>query len=122
MQFSEKQVAFERAFIIVIMALLMFYRKDSGSEQEKMRELLVEAGEQAKVAAKEVRDCKSKLAAAKEERDQFNTEYQQLLKDKTKLEFQIKDLMEEVSGDNKSRVRVLLHFPRKKKKKNNPFI
>ncbi|CAG0919332.1 unnamed protein product [Notodromas monacha] len=80
-------------------------RKDSGSEQEKMREQLVEAGDQAKVAAKEVRECKSKLTAAKEERDQFNTEYQQLLKDKTKLEFQIKDLVDEVSGDNKSKER-----------------
>lgn len=41
----------------------------------------------------------------KEERDTFNMEQQQLLKEKTKLEFTIKDLADEVQGDNKSKER-----------------
>lgn len=46
-----------------------------------------------------------KEASAKEERDQLNSESQQSTKEKTRLEFVIKDLKDEVSGDNKSKDR-----------------
>lgn len=45
------------------------------------------------------------LLQVKEERDTYNMEQQQLLKEKNKLEFTIKDLADEVQGDNKSKER-----------------
>ena len=45
-----------------------------------------------------------KVGAAKEERDAYNAENQQLLKDRTRLELTIRDLSDEVMGDNKSKV------------------
>jgi structural maintenance of chromosome 3 (chondroitin sulfate proteoglycan 6) len=42
----------------------------------------------------------------KEERDTLSAEQQQLLKEKTKLELIIKDLSDEVLGDNTSKVMV----------------
>lgn len=80
-------------------------RKNSGDEAEKLRNGLGEAQEAAKVSSKEVKDLKGKESAAKEERDALNTELQQHTKDKTKVEFVIKDLKEEVTGDNKSKDR-----------------
>lgn len=41
----------------------------------------------------------------REERDTYNMEQQQLLKEKTRLELMIKDLSDEVQGDNKSKER-----------------
>ena len=46
------------------------------------------------------------MGAAKEERDAYNAENQQLLKDRTRLELTIRDLSDEVMGDNKSKVRL----------------
>merc|ERR1711874_143161 len=51
------------------------------------------------------KEIKTKNSQAKEERDTFNMEQQQLLKEKNKLEFTIKDLADEVQGDNKSKER-----------------
>ena len=51
-----------------------------------------------------MKDFKVKEASAKEERDTLNSELQQLTKEKTKSEFVIKDLKDEVKGDNKSKV------------------
>lgn len=45
------------------------------------------------------------LSQVKEEKDTYSMEQQQLLKEKTKLEFTIKDLADEVQGDNKSKER-----------------
>lgn len=44
------------------------------------------------------------MAAAREEKDILSTEQQQLLREKTKLELAIKDLTDDVDGDNKSKV------------------
>ena len=51
-----------------------------------------EAQDAAKATAKEAKDFKVKESAAKEERDTLNAELQQMTKEKTKLEFVIKDL------------------------------
>ena len=64
-----------------------------------------EAQDAAKATAKEAKDFKVKESAAKEERDTLNSELQQMTKEKTKLEFVIKDLKDEVYGDNKSKER-----------------
>ncbi|KAF0312854.1 Structural maintenance of chromosomes protein 3 [Amphibalanus amphitrite] len=80
-------------------------RNNSGKEQEKLKNQLQNAQEKAKTAAKELKDVKSKVGAAKEERDAYNAENQQLLKDRTRLELTIRDLSDEVMGDNKSKER-----------------
>merc|ERR1711915_808107 len=80
-------------------------RKNSGSEQEKLRQALQKVQETIKVVSKDMKEIKTKNSQAKEERDTFNMEQQQLLKEKNKLEFTIKDLTDEVLGDNKSKER-----------------
>ncbi|XP_042878826.1 structural maintenance of chromosomes protein 3-like isoform X3 [Penaeus japonicus] len=80
-------------------------RKNSGAEQEKLRQQLQKAQDAIKTSSKEMKDIKQKLGQVKEERDTYNMEQQQLLKEKTKLEFTIKDLADEVQGDNKSKER-----------------
>merc|ERR1719244_1437314 len=80
-------------------------RKNSGAEQEKLRQQLQKAQEAIKTTSKDLKEVKQKLGQVKEERDTYNMEQQQLLKEKTKLEFTIKDLADEVQGDNKSKER-----------------
>ena len=48
---------------------------------------------------------KHRSQASREERDTLNAEQQQLLKEKSKLELTIKDLSDEVKGDNQSKER-----------------
>merc|ERR1712180_342993 len=52
-----------------------------------------------------VKDLKVKEASAKEERDALNSELQAQTKEKTKLEFSLKDLRDEVAGDSNSKDR-----------------
>ncbi len=80
-------------------------RKNSGDEAEKLRNALQEAQDAAKLTSREVKDFKVKESSAKEERDTLLGDSQQLTKSKTRLEFSIKDLKEEVTGDNKSKDR-----------------
>merc|ERR1712018_796523 len=76
-----------------------------GDDAERLRNELQDAQDNAKQASKEVKDLKVKEHSAKEERDVLNTDMQQQTKDKTRLEFVIKDLKDEVTGDNKSKDR-----------------
>lgn len=80
-------------------------RKNSGAEQEKQRQLMQKAQEAIKTATKDMKDIKQKVSQVREERDTYNMEQQQLLKEKTRLELMIKDLSDEVQGDNKSKER-----------------
>jgi hypothetical protein len=47
---------------------------------------------------------KSKEGSAKEEKDALTSELQAQTKEKTKLEFTLKDLRDEVAGDSNSKV------------------
>jgi len=85
-------------------------RKNSGDEAERLRNELQDAQDNAKAASKEVKDLKVKENAAKEERDVLNSDHGQQTKDKTRLEFTIKDLKDEVTGDNKSKDRAELEL------------
>lgn len=53
---------------------------------------------------RKLKDARKDVAAAREEKDILSTEQQQLLREKTKLELGIKDLTDDVDGDNKSKV------------------
>jgi structural maintenance of chromosome 3 (chondroitin sulfate proteoglycan 6) len=72
--------------------------------QKKLATELKAAQDSAKVAARKLKETKREVQVAKEERETLSVEQQQLLKDKTKLELTIKDLTDEVLGDDKSKV------------------
>jgi hypothetical protein len=83
-------------------------RKNSGEEQKKYSNELKAAQENIRSAARRLKEAKKMVQTHKEERDTLSAEQQQLLKEKTKLELIIKDLSDEVLGDNTSKVQI--HF------------
>ncbi|XP_013782387.1 structural maintenance of chromosomes protein 3-like [Limulus polyphemus] len=80
-------------------------RDSSSSVTEKLRESLQHAADQIKKLSKELRDVKNKLQSSREEKDALAQEQASLLKEKTRLELTIKDLRDEVEGDDSSRKR-----------------
>lgn len=80
-------------------------RNESGTEQEKLAANLKKSQDQIKVLTKKTKETRKELNALKEERDILNNDHQHLIKEKTKLDLTIKDLSEEVLGDNKSKER-----------------
>ncbi|XP_028129078.1 structural maintenance of chromosomes protein 3 [Diabrotica virgifera virgifera] len=80
-------------------------RNESGTEQEKLANNLKKAQDIIKTLVKKIKELKKELATKKEERDILNNDYQHLIKEKAKLDLIIKDLSEEVLGDNKSKER-----------------
>ncbi|XP_017774625.1 PREDICTED: structural maintenance of chromosomes protein 3-like [Nicrophorus vespilloides] len=80
-------------------------REESGSEQEKLAGNLKKAQDQIKTISRKLKETKKALVSMKDERDIMNTDNQYLIKDKAKLDLTIKDLSEEVQGDNKSKER-----------------
>lgn len=91
--------------IIIIIQQLEKQRQESGTEQEKLAANLKKAEDQIKIFTRKTKDTKKELASLKEERDVLNNEMQHLIKEKAKLDLIIKDLSEEVQGDNKSKER-----------------
>lgn len=80
-------------------------RDQSGSEQKELAANLKSAQETIKTLAKKIKEMKKELTSLKEERDILSNDHQHLIKEKTKLDFSIKDLSEELQGDNKSKER-----------------
>ncbi|XP_018569420.1 structural maintenance of chromosomes protein 3 [Anoplophora glabripennis] len=80
-------------------------RNESGTEQEKLAGNLKKAQDNIKTLTKKTKETKKELNALKEERDILNNDNQHLIKEKAKLDLTIKDLSEEVQGDNKSKER-----------------
>lgn len=74
-------------------------------EQKKLTSKVKEATDEAKRAAKQLKEAKKDVQTAREEKETISVEQQQLVKEKTKLDFLIKDLTDEVVGDNKSKDR-----------------
>ncbi|KAJ8938154.1 hypothetical protein NQ318_011919 [Aromia moschata] len=80
-------------------------RNESGTEQEKLAANLKKAQDNIKTLTKKTKETKKELNALKEERDILNNDHQHLIKEKAKLDLTIKDLSEEVQGDNNSKER-----------------
>ncbi|KAG1659850.1 Structural maintenance of chromosomes protein 3 [Nymphon striatum] len=80
-------------------------RETSGSLTDTLRENLQKASEEVKKSQKEIREVKGKYQTFREEKDALSVELTSLLKEKTKLELTIKDLRDEVEGDDSSRQR-----------------
>lgn len=80
-------------------------RNASGTEQEKLAANLKKAQENIKTLTKKTKETKKELTSLKEERDILNNDHQYLIKEKAKLDLTIKDLSEEVQGDNNSKER-----------------
>jgi len=76
-------------------------------EQKRFTAKVKEAAHEAKKSAKNLRDAKRLVHSVKEDKDTLNLEQQELIKQKTKLDFTIKDLTDEVQGDNNSRERAV---------------
>jgi len=79
-------------------------------EQKQLVSKVKEVSDQVKKAAKHLRDVKREVIISKEEKDTLTLELQELIKQKTKLDFSINDLSDEVEGDNNSKVIIKLFF------------
>lgn len=66
--------------------------------------MVSDAQDKIKFIVKSLKDIKKEVASCKEERDVLSAEQQQILREKTKLDLQIRDLQDEVQGDNTSKV------------------
>lgn len=71
----------------------------------KLATNLKKAQDEIKTLTKKTKELRKELATLKEERDILTNDQQHLIKEKTKLDLAIKDLSEEVLGDNKSKER-----------------
>ncbi|KAI5646067.1 SMC proteins flexible hinge domain-containing protein [Phthorimaea operculella] len=80
-------------------------RTNSGKEQQHYADMVREAQDHVREANRKLKEARKEVAAAREEKDILSTEQQQLLREKTKLELAIKDLTDDVDGDNKSKER-----------------
>ncbi|XP_060876657.1 structural maintenance of chromosomes protein 3-like [Metopolophium dirhodum] len=76
-------------------------------EQKRLTAKVKEAAHETKKSTKHLRDAKRLVHSVKEDKDTLNLEQQELIKQKTKLDFTIKDLTDEVQGDNNSRERAV---------------
>ncbi|KAL5235232.1 hypothetical protein ACI65C_002642 [Semiaphis heraclei] len=76
-------------------------------EQKRLTAKVKEAAHEAKKSTKHLREAKRLVHSVKEDKDTLNLEQQELIKQKTKLDFIIKDLTDEVQGDNNSRERAV---------------
>lgn len=80
-------------------------RECSASTAERLREQLTNLSEQIKDSNREVREIKTRLGGQKEDKDNLQQEHAAYLKEKTRLELHIKDLVDEVEGDSDSKKR-----------------
>ncbi|XP_026496209.1 structural maintenance of chromosomes protein 3 [Vanessa tameamea] len=80
-------------------------RANSGKEQQHYADMVREAQDHVRESNRKLKDARKDVAATREEKDILSTEQQQLLREKTKLELAIKDLTDDVDGDNKSKER-----------------
>lgn len=80
-------------------------RKTSGDKQKEFNKEIQDAQDKLKSIHKSLKEARKDVTIYKDEKSVLMTEQQQLLRDKTKLDLTIGDLMDEVQGDNKSKER-----------------
>lgn len=80
-------------------------RKTSGDKQKQLNMEIQKAQEKLKAIQKSLKDARKDVATAKDDKSVLQTEQQQLLREKAKLDLTIGDLTDEVHGDNKSKER-----------------
>lgn len=80
-------------------------RETSSVVTEKLRENLQTLVEEIKSYSKDLREVRSKLQTAKDEKEALQHEHSSFLKEKTRLELRLNDLTDEVEGDAKSKER-----------------
>uniref|UniRef100_A0A6G1S406 Structural maintenance of chromosomes protein n=1 Tax=Aceria tosichella TaxID=561515 RepID=A0A6G1S406_9ACAR len=80
-------------------------RESSASTAERLREQLTKLSEHIKDANREVRDLRTRVGTQREEKENLQQEHANYLKEKTRLELHIKDLVDEVEGDSDSKKR-----------------
>lgn len=77
----------------------------SGEEQNRKKTQLKRAEENVQQTSKRLKELKVEEAAIADERDALNAENQQLLAEKARLELGVRDLHDQVNGDNSSKER-----------------
>ncbi|XP_077294987.1 structural maintenance of chromosomes 3 [Arctopsyche grandis] len=85
-------------------------RQRTGRDQQRFAERLREAQDGVRDSSRRLKDARKEVVAAREQRDLLSLEHQQLLREKTKLDLTIKDLTDDVDGDNKSKERAELEL------------
>ena len=80
-------------------------RDNSGAQSQKLRDLQQAANDKVKAINKEIRDLKARMQTLFDEKEQMQTENQDLTKRKAKLELTIKDIQEDLEGDAKAKKR-----------------
>ncbi|XP_041368808.1 structural maintenance of chromosomes protein 3-like [Gigantopelta aegis] len=75
-------------------------RENSGAQAQKLRDCQQEANDKVKSTNKDLKELKTRLHAILEEKDQLGAESQELTKKKAKLELNIKDIQDEMEGNN----------------------
>lgn len=80
-------------------------RENSTSITEKLKEKLQKSAERIKDANKEVKEVREQLRINRDEKETLQQDLGTFLKDKTRLELHIRDLIDEVEGDANSKHR-----------------
>lgn len=80
-------------------------RKSSGDKQKEFNKEIQEAQDKLKALHRSFKEARRNVELFRDEKSVLNTEQQQLLREKAKLDLAIGDLTEEVQGDNKTKDR-----------------
>ncbi|XP_053407291.1 structural maintenance of chromosomes protein 3-like [Mercenaria mercenaria] len=78
-------------------------RDNSGAQSQKFRDLQQAANDKVKSINKDLRDLKTRMQTVFDEKEQLQTENQELTKQKAKLELLIKDIQDDLEGDAKAK-------------------
>lgn len=80
-------------------------RKSSGDKQKEFNKEIQDAQDKLKALHRSFKEARRNVELFRDEKSVLNTEQQQLLREKAKLDLAIGDLTEEVQGDNKTKDR-----------------
>ena len=80
-------------------------RENSSSVSEKLRDDLNKLVNDIKDGSRDLREVKTKLQTCRDEKEALNQEHGNFLKERTRLELRLKDLLDEVEGDSQSKTR-----------------
>jgi structural maintenance of chromosome, putative len=80
-------------------------RETSSNVTEKLRETLQTLVDEIKILGKDLREARTKLQTAKDEKEALQHEHSTFLKERTRLELRLKDLTDEVDSDAQSKAR-----------------
>ncbi|WAR22164.1 SMC3-like protein [Mya arenaria] len=78
-------------------------RDNSGAQSQRYRDLAQAANDKVKAINKDLRELKTRMQTVFDEKEQLQSENQELTKQKAKLELTIKDIQDDLEGDKKAK-------------------